>query len=81
MANTLNAFMDHVLEYLYKGQNMEQKFPALVVGLRYVFYDITYIGSPLKKQRFELNSLYLSAGMTIRISYPSTKFRVIFAKN
>jgi len=38
-------------------------------------YNITYTGTPAKKQRFVLRSADPDAGMTIRIHYPSAESR------
>lgn len=53
----------------------------MIWGPRKAVYDITYTGSPAKKQRFELKALNPNTGMTIRIAYPSAESRAIFVND
>ena len=77
MNSKLNAFMDHVWDGFYTGQVRESRFPALVYAPKGSVYNLTYTGSPAKKQRFELKSQDSAAGMTVRIAYPSAESRKI----
>lgn len=77
MNSKLNAFMDHVWDGFYTGQVRESRFPALVYAPKGSVYNLTYTGSPAKKQRFELKSMDSAAGMTVRIAYPSAEARKI----
>ena len=81
MNNKLNSFMDHVWDGFYTGQVRESRFPAVVYAPRGAVYNITYTGTPAKKQRFELKSQDSFAGMTIRIAYPSTDSRKVLDSN
>lgn len=81
MSNKLNAFMDHVWDGFYTGQVRESRFPSVVYAPKGSVYNITYSGSPAKSQRFELKSLNLRSGMTIRIAYPSAESRKVLRNN
>ena len=68
--------MDNTWDGFYAGQKRLSRFPALIDGDQGV-YNITFTGSPAKKFRFMFNSNSKSAGMTIRIAYPSAQSRSI----
>jgi hypothetical protein len=70
MANTLNAYMDHIWDGFYTGQQRLPRFPALVETPRGSIYDITFTSNPPKKLMFELQHKKATAGTTIRIAYP-----------
>lgn len=75
MNNKLNSFMDHVWDGFYTGQLRMSRFPAIVDLPRGSVYDLTYTGTPAKKQRFTVFSQSKSAGLTIRIAYPGAEAR------
>lgn len=75
MANKLNAFMDHNWEGFYNTIGRMSRFPGLIDGEKGSVYNLTYTGTPAKKQRFTLISQSKEAGMTIRIHYPSAQSR------
>lgn len=75
MSNTLNSFMDHVWDGFYTGQIRLSRFPALIEGPRGSVYDLTYTGTPAKKQRFTLISQSRTTAMTVRIAYPGAESR------
>jgi hypothetical protein len=75
MNNKLNTMMDHVWDGFYSGQTRESRFPAVVWAYKGSVYNLTYTGSPAKKQRFVLKSQNNFARMTIRIAYPSAEGR------
>jgi hypothetical protein len=77
MNSKLNTMMDHVWDGFYSGQTRESRFPAVVYAYKGSVYNLTYSGSPAKKQRFELKSMNRYARMTIRIAYPSAESRKI----
>jgi hypothetical protein len=52
------------------------RFPALIDGNGGV-YNMSFTGSPAKKMRFIFNSNNKTAGMTLRIAYPSAESRSI----
>jgi hypothetical protein len=71
MKNKLNSEMDHVWDGFYTGQLRQTRFPAIIDAIKGGVYDITYTGTPPKKQLFELYSLDPNAEALIRIAYPS----------
>jgi len=75
MRNKLNSFMDHRWDGFYAGQKRLSRFPAIVDAPRGSVYDLSYTGSPPKKQKFTLRSQAKSAGLTVRIAYPSAESR------
>lgn len=56
MKNKLNSYMDHVWDGFYTGQTRLSRFPALVWAPKGSVYDMTYTGTPAKKQKFRLIS-------------------------
>jgi hypothetical protein len=76
MANKLNSMMDHTWDGFYAGQIRLSRFPGLINGDRGV-YNLTFTGSPAKKFRFTFLSQNKTAGMTLRIAYPSAVSRKI----
>ena len=70
MNNTLNSEMDHTWDGFYTGQIRLSRFPAVVDAFKESTYDITYTGTPPKKQLFELYSTGENIGMLVRIAYP-----------
>ena len=77
MSNVLNAMMDHIWDGIYTGQKRMSRFGAILDGARRSVYDITFTGTPPKKMRFMLNAMSRTAGVTIRIAYPSAEAREI----
>jgi len=71
MKNKINAQMDHVWDGFYTGQVRLSRFPAIVDAVPKSIYDITYTGTPPKKQLFKLIADSEKAGMTVRIAYAS----------
>jgi len=63
--------MDHVWDGFYTGQLRQTRFPGVIDAVKGGTYDITYTGTPPKKQLFELYSLDPNAEAVIRIAYPS----------
>lgn len=81
MSNKLNAFMDHVWDGFYTGQVRMSRFNSVVNAPNDAVYDLVFSGTPPKKMRFTMNSMAHSAGMTIRIAYPSAESRKIYLDN
>lgn len=77
MKNKLNSFMDHVWDGFYTGQLRKSRFPGLVYAPKGAVYDITYTGTPAKKQKYMLKSQDKRLGLTVRIAYPSAESRQI----
>jgi len=77
MNNKLNSFMDHVWDGFYTGQLRKSRFPGLVYAPKGSVYDITYTGTPAKKQKYMLKSQDKRLGLTVRIAYPSAESRQI----
>lgn len=67
--------MDHNWEGFYNTIGRMSRFPGLIDGEKGSIYNITYTGTPAKKQRFTLISQSKESGMTIRIHYPSAQSR------
>jgi hypothetical protein len=74
MANKLNSMMDHTWDGFYTGQKRLSRFPGLIDANDGV-YNLTFTGSPAKKLRFNLVSQNKTAGVTLRIAYPSAVSR------
>lgn len=74
MANKLNSMMDHVWDGFYTGQKRLSRFPGLIDGDQGV-YNLTFTGTPAKKMTYTFLSQNKSAGMTLRIAYPSAVSR------
>ena len=74
MANKLNSMMDHMWDGFYAGQKRLSRFPGLIDGDHGV-YNLTFTGTPAKKMTFTLLSQNKTAGMTLRIAYPSSVSR------
>ena len=77
MSNKLNAMMDHKWDGIYTGQERMNRFGAILDGSRRSVYDLTFTGTPPKKMKFMLNGMSRTAGVTIRIAYPSAESREI----
>jgi hypothetical protein len=75
MNNKLNSFMDHGWDGFYTSQKRLSRFPTIIDGEPGMVYNLTYTGTPPKKQRFVLRAKNPDAGMTIRIHYPSAESR------
>ena len=75
--NKLNAYMDHCWDGFYTCQKRLQRFHGIIQGGPGSVYNVTYTGSPAKKQVFHLRSTENEAGTTIRIFYPSAESRNI----
>jgi len=71
ISNKLNAQMDHVWDGFYTGQLRQTRFPSIIDAGKGSTYDITYTGTPPKKQVFELYSMDPEAEVVVRIAYPS----------
>jgi len=74
MSNKLNSMKDTGCDTGYASQLRFSRFPALAAGDNGV-YDVVYSGSPPKKQKFTFMAGDPTAGMTIRIAYPSAEAR------
>jgi len=68
--NKLNSMMDHVWDGFYSGQLRLSRFPT-VINVNQQVWDLTYTGTPAKKQTFKLFHEDPTKGVTIRIAYPS----------
>jgi len=77
MNNELNSFRDNVWDGFYTGQKRASRFPSIVYAPQGSVYNITFTGSPAKKMRFELRTDDSTAGMTVRIAYPSAMSRKV----
>ena len=78
MANKLNAQMDNVWDGFYAGQIRLARFPALVQADRGSEYEFKMTGTPAKQMQFVLHSQSKTAGLTVRIPYPSAESRAIY---
>ena len=76
MSNKLNSMKDTGCDTGYASQLRFSRFPALAQGNNGA-YDVVYSGSPPKKQKFTFIAADETAGMTIRIAYPSAEARAI----
>lgn len=75
--NKLNAFMDHCWDGFYTCQKRLQRFPAVIDAVPGSVYNITYTGTPAKKQKYTLQSDNDKLGVTISIHYPGSESRLI----
>jgi hypothetical protein len=71
--NKLNSQMDHVWDGFYAGQLRQSRFPGVINAVKGSTYDITYTGTPPKKQRFEIFAADSTADVVIRIAYPEAQ--------
>ena len=79
---TVNSFMDHIWDGFYTGQVRLSAFPSLILAPQgqNTVTDITMLGSPPKKMKFQLieQGRGTTLGTTIRIAYPEAGSRSIY---
>lgn len=71
VSNKLNSYMDDVWDGFYAGQIRMTRFPSILEANPESVNDITYTGTPPKKQIFQLYSLDPASSTILRIAYPS----------
>jgi len=62
--------MDHVWDGFYAGQIRQSRFPV-IINANQKEWDITYTGTPAKKQMFKLMHEDPKVGIVVRVAYPS----------
>lgn len=75
--NKVNSYMDHVWDGFYTGQVRLSRFPVIVKAVRGTVYDVTFTGTPAKDMTWKLVAEEPTAGVMIRIAYPSAQSRAI----
>ena len=69
--------MDNSWDMFYSGQKHMSRYPGLIDATPKSKYNLTFTGTPAKKLRYKLMSGSKTAGVRIRIHYPSSQSRNI----